>query len=268
MNRVTPQSNHSKLSKRISQRAGQGFTILEILVATAVLALLMAILAQIVASTTTATQVTARQSRAMTEARTALDFLSFDVTRALRRPDLGFEINTEGPTPVLSFYSAVGTAPGERPVSLVRYRLVFPDDDYETGGWVREVVGSRWDADDGFTPEFSGQNPPVIPDPAGIISESLAPDVIAWDVSFIDRQSRQILREVTDPTRIGALQVTLAVLDRDFRRQLDGQYPDLPTVGVNDPAAPLWTNAVNQASFADAGPGSRVQIIDRTIPLP
>jgi prepilin-type N-terminal cleavage/methylation domain-containing protein len=124
-----------------------GFTLIEIMVAVAVLVMLILFVAQLTNSATAITRVGTKHIDADTQARTVLDRLSFDIGRMIRRNDLDYYIKgpasytghgighgwgkkltggQQGSDQCAFFSSVPGYYPqssGQSPISLVAYRV-------------------------------------------------------------------------------------------------------------------------------------------------
>src|SRR5437879_11580070 len=71
-------------------RLSAAFSLVELMVAVAVLAILIALVAQLTNSATAITRVGTKHIDADTQARTVLDRLGFDISRMIRRNDLDY----------------------------------------------------------------------------------------------------------------------------------------------------------------------------------
>ena len=124
-----------------------GFTLIEIMVAVAVLVILIVFVAQLTNSATAITRVGTKHMDADTQARTVLDRLGFDIGRMIRRNDLDYYIKgaaaytghgnghgwgkkltggQQGSDQCAFFASVPGYYPqtsGQGPISLVAYRI-------------------------------------------------------------------------------------------------------------------------------------------------
>jgi type II secretion system protein J len=119
-------------------RRTRGFTLVELLVATAVLTLLILLVAQLLSSATAVTTLGEKRMDADAQARAVLDRMAIDFSRMVKRPDVDYYLKTSanpqtgeaagrGQNDQIAFYSEV---PGYYPsdtfqstVSLVSYRI-------------------------------------------------------------------------------------------------------------------------------------------------
>jgi len=113
------------------------FTIIEVLVAVSVLALIVAMMAQVINSTTIATVASGRNIDSDTQVRCVFDRIESDLNCALKRDDLDFYFNTQNGNDEIYFYSEVdgyyesgdpamsgsGRLTDRNTVALVGYRL-------------------------------------------------------------------------------------------------------------------------------------------------
>lgn len=103
----------------------RGFTLLELMVAIAVTALIGVLIVQIIAATTAATRQSNKGIDAAAQARLAFDRLGMDLAARVRRSDVDFFAGTNGD--FLAFYSEVTSAgvssADNRGVSVVGYRI-------------------------------------------------------------------------------------------------------------------------------------------------
>lgn len=122
-----------------------GFTLLEILVAVAVLALLIALIAQMTSGQMNTTSLSNKRLDADSQARVVFDRMAGDFAGILNRPDADFYLqrNSEGNNDAFYFYSdapafSSGAPEDRNPVSLIGYRL------NATNGLERLSRGLTW----------------------------------------------------------------------------------------------------------------------------
>ncbi len=118
-----------QLLKPFPRIDGRSFTLVEIMVAVSVLALLMAIVAQIISMTSRSIRLSSQPVDASTQARLALDRIGLDLAHLVERPDVDIEIqNSSLPSQnLLIFLSIVPTSglssTSSRGVSLIAYQM-------------------------------------------------------------------------------------------------------------------------------------------------
>ncbi|MCE0499779.1 MAG: prepilin-type N-terminal cleavage/methylation domain-containing protein [Methylacidiphilales bacterium] len=102
----------------------QGFTLVELMAAIAVLAILAVLLAQVAVLTSQATTATSRRLDATGQARVVFDRIASDLAARPRRPDLGMNFSiTSGTNSSLQFYSQVDGYSGTRQLATVGYMI-------------------------------------------------------------------------------------------------------------------------------------------------
>ncbi len=109
------------------KHAASGFTLIEILVAIAVTALLVVMAAQLTSSTTSTTTNSRKHLDANSQARQIFDRMEHDFSRMLKRNDVDCVFNIQAGNDSCYFYSEVpgyftGTS-NQSPISLVGYRV-------------------------------------------------------------------------------------------------------------------------------------------------
>lgn len=120
-----------------------GFTLLEILVSVAVLALLIALIAQMTSGQMNTTSLSNKRLDADSQARVVFDRMAGDFAGMLNRPDADFYLQKDSGSDALYFFSDApafsSATPSERnPVSLIGYRLS------STNGLERLSKGLNW----------------------------------------------------------------------------------------------------------------------------
>jgi prepilin-type N-terminal cleavage/methylation domain-containing protein len=128
----------------------RGFTLLEVLIGVAILAILGLLIAQVITATTRATRMSNIGIDAAAQARLAFDRLGLDLAALVKRRDVDFVATNSlaaGPPYPLMFLSEV-TSPGiaatnNRGVSLVGYQIAATADS-PTPGLLRGAVPLAW----------------------------------------------------------------------------------------------------------------------------
>jgi len=108
--------------RRLTFQPG-GFTLIEVLVATALFLLVAVVVTQIVNSTARLTKLTSSKLDVDAEARQALDRMRFDLHRALLKPELPDRIEKEPGNDRLVFYTRTDGYEGDRGVAAVAYEV-------------------------------------------------------------------------------------------------------------------------------------------------
>jgi prepilin-type N-terminal cleavage/methylation domain-containing protein len=288
-----------------TRRARQAFTLIEVLVATAVLALLVLLIASILQSGSVVISGSRKHLGADAEAREVFSQFGLDLARKPRRADL--DVLLSASNNALFFYSE---APGFQStsdirqfnkLSLVGYRV------NDAAQLERLGKGLTWDSPPFLTyaaqppstnsaplatstiPGVWGQtvgSAPVHTDGADANYHLLAKGVFRLFYCFQKTDGSLILEPTFDPTKgklaeTSALILTLAVLDDESRRPLSDitkLATALPTPTQSDLAAgrlpaEVWQAAVNNntqfasAAGIPAATAARVRIYQRSFPL-
>ncbi len=270
--------------KKIPCRHRGGFTLVEMMVALAVFAIIIILLASLI------TQIGSlwRSGRArvdnFTKARVCFDVLEEDLESAqIGRGLPGFE-NASGTT-TLTFYCSQPGPGSSRPLSLVGYRVVDTGEDYNLG-LQRGSLGF------GLNPAMTPFLTPGTPFPAPVsVSvpnadyEVVGPGIVRMDFRFMSQDGKTISRTMSWnpalPTSSSAtVTVCLLVIDADTLTLLNQtstyaqflQQFDAATSSVTDNEVPYgqWLAAVNTNSTFTGLPGklrSALQVYERTISL-
>lgn len=287
---------------RTSDRSGrlrQGFTILELLAAMAVLMLLVLLISQIVSGAAGTTKISRKRVDADNEARRIFDRISADVEGLLNRPDADFLIRKTAGNDEIYFFAEApakgsGTTPLQ-PVALVGYRV------NGSRQIERLAQGLSWDAappDGAVFLTFSGSVPAagstIEGGYAGVLTDAnkyhvLGEGVFRLEIGFLLRAEPGLAAKFsTSPFRSGgaspfanqgagledvqALVVTLVVLDEGSRTiagDMDGliaKFAD--AVDGSTPAEDWQAVAVNPAALGIVeAAASNVRVYQRIFPL-
>lgn len=272
------------------RRCRTAFTILELLVAVAVLAMIVGLLASVMSE---ASRLTVRGHKQMdldSDARLVFDRIASDMRRLVAGNDVdaGFVTDDSGNSRP-AFFSRVrgvgGTSAKVRPVSLVGYRLLKataqnPGD--PTLQFQRAAVASEWT---GSLLAFS-ETPDLrradgvfaFSDPGAF--QSLSEQILRFSIRFlVETEDGSYRLQALPPDRIEsirALVIGLAMLDLrsqeilapDQILSLASAFPD-PAEGVDFLTA--WNSTVTAATFPPPGlppaAATGVRVYQRTVPL-
>jgi prepilin-type N-terminal cleavage/methylation domain-containing protein len=268
------------------------FTLLEVLVASAILAILLVLIAQILGATTNTSAEGRERLAADREARMALDRLAIDVSRSILRPDLGFSFRQEAGNDTLAFYSEVPGRGNGSSLSAVGYRVV------DGKGLERASVTIPW--------EDITFDPAQIPAFANSDYRLLAPGVIRMETGYLlagdytnpiapNREARAVthahlLPAGADREWVGdlrALVVTIAVVDEENRKRFPGEWVSIADAlsdgtnsslyglastapgGTINPVLSEWTGRVEDGvTGVNPAAGAAIRLYSRVIPLP
>ncbi|XHR30471.1 MAG: prepilin-type N-terminal cleavage/methylation domain-containing protein [Chthoniobacteraceae bacterium] len=266
--------------------AASGFTIVELLVVTAVLALLVALLAQLMDSATRVTTLSRKHISADDHARLVFDRLARDFAGMIKRRDIDYYFNSvAGDNDEMAFYCVASgyfdsTSPPTRnqrnPVSLIAYRVHHTTTVPETCQLERLSKGMGWE------PDAANTWLDLAYLPVTIVSGSNArwPNLFSTSTTDADFEllSEQVFRfeiffllksgsvsvvpwdTTTTPPHtsiyglrdVAAIGVTLGILDPESRVTVS-RYESLisafsDAVNGKEPAA-QWNSTVKQSNF-------------------
>ncbi|HSI85380.1 MAG: PilW family protein [Candidatus Methylacidiphilales bacterium] len=272
------------------------FTLIEIVVAMAVLTMLLLLLSYLIGDISKMWQRGKARVDNYTKARVSLDLIERDLKAAIIARGLpGFQ-NSSG-TPALSFYCAqqgpVGGSSGPsgtpqtsvRPLSLVSYRIVDNPASTFNRGLQRGAQGVSYSQNAPFQQAGAPFPAPVLPLMDGYY-QVIGPGVMRMDFRFLSRDGSKLSRQFTWNASSPALNsctvtICLLVIDEGSLRQLDaqsggyiqflGQF-DAAVAGVNDGEYPFrkWQAAVESATTFAGIPATlrqNVYVYERTITL-
>ncbi|MDX2082012.1 MAG: prepilin-type N-terminal cleavage/methylation domain-containing protein [Terrimicrobiaceae bacterium] len=201
--------------------ARSAFTIIELLVSLAVLAIIGVLVAQITSDTAQSTAGSQKRSETASQARMIFDRLSLDLGRMVRRPDIDYLFAKAPGNDALAFYAeATGYSANNSPtrrLSVVGYRM-STDVPFALE---RGARGLDW-TEMAFTPVINGAQQQQL---VGTNSLPSLNDASNWEVlgdyvlrtEFMYRTRGQALPTVTPPARIAdleALVLGVALIDR------------------------------------------------------
>lgn len=266
----------------------KGFSLIELLVAMAVLAILLVLLAQMFSMVSNTWRAGRSQVDNFAQARVALDVIGRDVESSVLRPDLpSFFVSG---APQFAFYTrqqsmVSETNSGNRPLSRVFYSVT---NGAQGCNLRRSAHGYNFGEDVGYSPASWS-----VPGGGSAFDSDIGPGVLVMRQQYIGTNGRNILPEniqaswtnVGTNAGIGALRavtVSLAVVDRDAVQLLltSGRLQQFQSnFGAVDPGAvrsfaSAWQDQLDDPSapLAAGGIPPRVlrslRIFERTVTLP
>jgi prepilin-type N-terminal cleavage/methylation domain-containing protein len=177
----------------------RGFTLLELLVAMAVLALMTVLLAQILVSTSKSWLGGQARANNFAKARSMLDLMARDVQSGVFRSDLGAFDGSE-----MSFYTRrAGVSTNQvRDVSLVKYYL-------SNSTLQRADLAIPWSNNAASDISFGTTN--SLPQLAGVTARDASPGVVGFKALFLQQDGT--LSATFDPATSRGVAIGLAVVD-------------------------------------------------------
>lgn len=253
-------------SAAFAKRRLEAFTLVEIMVAISVLALVVVMLAQITGAMTFTINRGSGQLDAVSQARFAFDRMGIDIERAPRRSDLGDAFVKQDGNDEIRFYGAITGYSGNRTVSVVDYRINPTSHQLERGVW-----GTLWNATDPAAENnqplvFGTSTPPVIPNASDY--EVIGPGIFRMEFYWLLKSSGGLTTDKRSlgSTDVAALVVRLAVVDGKSLNLLNNNslnflvsanaFPDITMSGTSSsnpmqPGAP-WTTSPSWPVTIDA----------------
>ena len=280
--------------------APRGFSLIELLVAVAVLALLIVMVSQLVQSGSAVIAGSRKDLSADAQAREVFSRFALDVAQMAKRSDLDAVFSDQGGNKKFFFYSespGFASSTNVSPLSLVGYRigsnaglerlgkglpwagtgaatfLTYPTST-STNALTPSTLSGAWGSTIGSSPAYDGTDADY---------HSLAPGVFRMEYCFQKKDGTHSLsRDTSKGFRdVSAIILSLAVLDGDSRKittdltslaqELTSPTPANLTGNVL--AAELWRDKINNSATlaADAGippaAAARVRIYQRAFPL-
>jgi prepilin-type N-terminal cleavage/methylation domain-containing protein len=279
----------------------RGFSLIEILVAVAVMALLILMVSQLVQSGSAVIAGSRKDLSADAQAREVFSRFALDVAQMAKRPDMDAIFSDQDGNKKIFFYSEspgfASSATNLSPVSLVGYRigtnaglerlgkglpwagggsaafLTYPSAT-SSNAVAASTLSGAWASTVGTSPAFEGVDSDY---------HSLAPGVFRLEYCFQKKDGTHSLTR--DPAvgfrDVSAIILSLAVLDGDSRKitaDTSGLAAALPSPTSTDLAgnvlsAELWREKVNDNAAFSAAAGipeaaaARVRIYQRAFPL-
>ncbi|HET6410280.1 MAG TPA: type II secretion system protein [Chthoniobacteraceae bacterium] len=244
---------------RSSGKFAAAFTLVELLVAMSILAMLALVVGQIVGLTSESASVNSKRLDGMGQVRVALDWIGSDMAGRLKRTDVGHGCTKAIGNDVVGFYSEVDSYSGSRRVAAVGYRI--QETDIGRGQpfqLERGVEGTSWAVNGGvrFLQAF-----PVIADAD---YETLADSILRLEFCYLKTDGTLSNSASSDLSDVSAIVVAFAVLDSTSRKivsesdlgQLSGGLPD--TIEGQDPISG-WHAAYADPAFATGVPRPAIQ---------
>jgi len=254
----------------------RGFTLIELMAATTVLAILGLVLVQITGATSETSRRDTRSTGASSEARSVFDSLGRDLVTRVRLPGLPAAVKSPAGNDSVELLSRARGFDGDRPASSISYKIA---DDGTKVRLERAALGMDW-----VPGPKSLTFPVTLPPPAVADFQPISDAVIRLEIcglfsdGFIKAQPTF---DLEDPT-LQALIVSVVVLDERGRKALSpAQISALPVKFANavntgiplrcEIPARIWRNFLLSEDLASSGlPGdlkNSLHIFQRTYDL-
>ena len=242
-----------------ARRLGAGFTLLEILVAMCILALLVLFVGQIIDLTGQSISINSKKLDADQQVRMALDMIGTDIGSRLKRSDVSHGCTKKEGNDTLAWYSEVDNYEGARRVTAVGYRIRGNDAPAGQAHQLqRGVKGTEWEGDQGvlFSQAF-----PTISDPD---YEVLSDSILRMEFAYMKTDGSFSNTAKPDLSDITAIVVAVAVLDPTSRKQVDESeltalVNALPDASDGEDPLTGWNKAMASSSFTSRFPVPVVQ---------
>lgn len=223
-----------------------GFSLLELLVATAVLMAILVTVLGLTSNTLSLSQLSTQRMDADMASRQIFDRLSSDFARAIIRQDLPPVLQNAPAGDEIRFAIETDGYEGDRGVSTVSYRIR----DYKLE---RGVAGKYWEGDQLV---FGGTTAPTVSD---VQFEVLASQVFRFELAYLMKDGSIESAPGNSWDNISAVIVGIAILDDTARKKMTGSpaslaslFPDFSeTASGQKPANILqqWSSVMTSPEF-------------------
>lgn len=243
-----------------SPRRKTGFSLIELLTATAILSMLSLMIVQIIAMSGGILSETKSRLDAVGQARLVLDRFGMDWDARISRKDLKTLFTKANGNDSFSFYSGVNGYDGTRRISLVGYRI-----QETTAGRIfqleRGAGGTDWTGAN--LVRFSPNPPPTL---SNSDYEVLADAVFRLEFCYLLNTGTLSNTAAADLSNVAAVVVAVAAIDDRNRQiatdsqlqQISNAFPDSPD--GSDPIS-AWSNSITQLLSIGGVPPRAVQHI-------
>lgn len=240
-----------------SGRNGSGFTILELLVAMAILAIVVVIAFQVIGMAGKTVSTDNKKIDGLMQARQALDRFGLDWNARVVRDDVPVSLTSQPGNDSISFVSRIPAPTGDRAMAVVDYQVNTNVTGSDTYKLERGALGFNWN---GGTPVFTT---PMTSLPALQTTnrQTLSPGVFRLKYALLQKEtgtSSAVLTNgsTTTLTNLAAVVVAVGVIDDKSRKLLTASQLQSLAAALPDPPAsnpdPLatWQAAINSPGFA------------------
>jgi len=223
------------------------FTLIEMLVATSVLALIALFITQIISMSSNSISANSKKLDAVADGRFALDRIGSDLAARLRRTDVPTRFQKEDGNDKFAFYAEVPGYSGTRESSLVEYRIsTAASTKYQLE---RGVSAIGWTG----SPEIAFQSS-TLPQLADSEFDLISTGILRLEFCFL-MDSGRVETAFTDWKSVRAIIVAVAALDPASRKmlantELQAIADALPDPLDNETPITAWQAEINKPGFA------------------
>jgi prepilin-type N-terminal cleavage/methylation domain-containing protein len=259
-----------------------GFSILELLVAVAVLSIVVVLMAQMLGSASTMISGSSKRMAADEEARLVFDRMAADFSRMVKREDVDSMFVGKVGNDEMFFYTdspaIYASTTNNSPVAVVGYRV-------ESNSLVRLSEGKNWDDLMFLTIGTTGStntNSWIVNHTNSVNRSTIGPSVFRMEYTFLMKPGSTNVLGATNTTNtysqanvdgmglkdVSAIVVTLGVLDETSRKIVDSTTLSNVAAGFQDATAgPVATNWSATLPGLSGPARSATRIYQRYIPV-
>jgi len=245
------------------RQSSLAFSLIEVLVASVVLALLVTVLSQVVSMTSQGIRMNVSRIDEDGQARQVFDRLANDLASSIRRTDLCKLFASPAGNDSIQFYAEVGGYGGTRPVSLICYRIpkLGEANAYRLE---RGACATDWTSANPVLFQYGFPNTTALKAIRDDEYDVLANGVFRMEFCYILDTGIMSKSCEEDFSDVKGIVLAIGALDGDSRRLLSGEQLDrlvaeLPDCdGTVDPLS-IWNTAITRAGFGGGLPASIVK---------
>ncbi|XHR31109.1 MAG: prepilin-type N-terminal cleavage/methylation domain-containing protein [Chthoniobacteraceae bacterium] len=229
----------------------QAFSLLEMLVACAVLLVLVGLVSQIISMTSSSISASKRKLESVGETRMVLDRIGVDLAARLRRTDVPSALTKASGNDSLAFYGEVDSYDGTRRISFVSYRINTTTYQLE-----RAVIATNWTG----TSAFNFSSAAALPTVSDSDYDVLGPGILRLEICFLKTDgSLSNKQPKADLSDVAGIVVAVAALDPSSRKILSSAQLKTLSEALTDPGegqmpAAAWQTNLNKGDFAAGVP--------------
>jgi prepilin-type N-terminal cleavage/methylation domain-containing protein len=246
-----------------------GFSLLEVLVSTALLAVLLTIVSSLSNQASSVSAVSSHRISADSEGRQTLDRLGADIFHALIRKDLPARIEKQTGNDAIAFHAVSEGYTGDRGISRISYRIQGGSGQLERG-----AQGLFWDGTTAQKVELGSPSFGEIDDASSY--EVLGKDVFRFELAFLLNDGSiasemSSLKPDSNSLQPVALIVAIAVVDPALRQLTQENLVQLlPDAQPGEDLLSLWSEEMRQPNFGGSIPKpvlAGIRVYQRYFPI-